>query len=136
MKTGAKVLIGFFTTLGVIFFLLLLVLMYLWWSDPFGIKPMLSLLGETVTEEEAVNSQAVTTQSENVTDTAVGVNLTHEQAAILEQVGVNQAEVPDSFTAEQIVCFESILGAPRVAEIKAGATPTLSEVFRARVCLE
>ena len=43
--------------------------------------------------------------------------------------------MPSDITPEQEACFEAKLGAERVAEIKAGDSPTVTEYFKARDCI-
>ncbi len=58
------------------------------------------------------------------------------QADALRAVGIDPAKLPTTITPAQEGCFTSILGAARVAEIKAGRAPTTEEIFAARTCLE
>jgi hypothetical protein len=121
-----------FYTLGVIFFILLCAGAYLWFADPFEIRPMLSsVAGDVGTVTTAVTDGV----SETVTaDKNPVLNATQERA--LEVVGIDPAKVPTSITPEQEACFTEKLGAERVAEIKAGDTPGAVEILKAKECIE
>jgi hypothetical protein len=124
---------GFFCFLGFIFFLLLCAGAYLWFADPFGMRPMLdALIGDT-----AVVS---TTISDNVSERVGGEDkhpaLNAAQERTLEMIGIDPAALPTSITPEQEECFIAKLGEARVAEIQAGASPTATDIFTARSCIE
>jgi hypothetical protein len=58
-----------------------------------------------------------------------------QQAEALESVGIAPSAALNFTSAEQ-ACFEATLGAARVAEIKAGAVPTMAEFAVASACVE
>lgn len=130
----------FFTTLGVIFFVLLCVLAYLWFADPFNVRPLI----EMMTADSPSAAQTVpasdneTTGETSTTPTTQDKHpaLSAEQESALETIGINPANVPSSITPEMEACFITKLGTTRVAEIKAGATPSASEVFTTRSCYQ
>lgn len=116
-----KVLTVFFVTLGVIFFILILGGVYFFVADPLELRPLLfGAPSETETAAPAGDRNPA---------------LSEEQERALDTVGIDPASVPSEFTDEQVQCFEAILGAERVSEIKAGASPTPTEYFKARGCL-
>jgi len=129
----------FFTYLFVFFgFLFVLevgALLYLWYADPFGIRPLIAAF---TTPAPADTSAADTESTSGVTVPAPVADknpgLTAEQERALETIGVNPAALPTSITPEMKSCFTAILGAARVAEIERGATPTPTEVFQTRSC--
>lgn len=112
-----KVATYLFVSLGVIFFLLILSGIFLYIFDPFQLK---SSFGQPASD---VNS------------TSKNPALSPAQEKALQTIGVDPANVPSSFTPEQEACFVAILGESRVAEIKAGSTPTPAEYFEAKSCL-
>lgn len=59
-------------------------------------------------------------------------NLSDGQKAMLQAMGID----PNNFTitAEMVACAEAKLGAPRVEEIKNGATPSFSEGATLMAC--
>ena len=116
----------FFVTLGVIFSIIILVVAYLFIADPFKIKPL--LFG---------SKQNIGTSTKSSTGTQTTSGLSDSQKKALEAVGVNTATLPSpsSITPAQEACFIEKLGAARVAEIKAGATPTAIEIFTAKACI-
>ena len=61
--------------------------------------------------------------------------LSDSQEKTLETFGIDPADVPTEITAEQEACFVAKLGAERVAEIKAGDSPTATEYFKAKDCM-
>lgn len=134
-----KFLTVFFVTLGVIFFALLIALAYLWFADPFEIRPLLSAYQkEEVESVGAMESEAVANEEETpaTTDTTdKNPNLTPAQEDALEIIGINPAGLPETITPEQMSCFVRVLGQARVAEIQSGAAPSAIEIFKAKECL-
>lgn len=134
----------FFIVLGVIFFIILLILAYLFIFDPYNIKPFI-FNDETrvnmpiVSEGQSSKSDSTAGDTENTDGTTGEVdkapNLSPAQEKALETVGINPAVVPQSFTPEQLSCFEEVLGKTRVDEIKAGDTPSATEFFKAKSCI-
>ena len=112
-----KIATYFFVSLGVIFFLLILSGIFLYTFDPFNLKPL--FFGGTA--------------SESTTDKNPLLSPAQEKA--LRTIGIDPTSIPSSFTPEQEACFVRILGESRVAEIKAGSTPTPAEYFQAKSCL-
>jgi hypothetical protein len=130
----------FFIILGVVFFLILMAIAYLFIADPFNIKPFIfntagsSAVVEEVRDNGTTANEASDTEASAITETK-STNLSPAQAGALEAVGIDPATVPQSFTPAQLTCFETILGAKRVGEIKAGATPTIPEFYAAKGCI-
>lgn len=116
----------FFVTLGVIFFILILIGTYFFITDPLNLKPI--FLGIDSAE------LSVESGSTDVVDKNPVLSPAQEQA--LESIGVDPASVPSEITPAQEACFESVLGKARVDEIKAGDTPSATEFFKARECIE
>ena len=119
-----KILQVFFITLGIIFFLLLMVGLYVYIADPFNLRALWN--------SDTVTSQEPTDVSE--TDRNPALNASQEQA--LETVGIDPARIPSEITPEQEACFVDVLGQFRVDEIKAGDAPGPLEIIRARSCVE
>lgn len=111
----------FFVVLGAIFLFVILVGLYFFVADPLNLKPLF------------LNGGSNSGMSDESTDSHPLLN--ESQQAVLEAVGINPDEVPTEITAEQEACFEARLGADRVAEIKAGASPTPTEIYKARDCI-
>lgn len=122
----------FFMILGIIFFILILSGIYLYIADPFNLKPLFTGGTAITSNEDMVAS--TTAESTSVLDKHPV--LSPKQEAALESLGVDPAALPSSISPEQEACFELVLGASRVAEIKAGATPSAVDVFKARGCLQ
>ncbi len=62
--------------------------------------------------------------------------LNPQQEALLESAGIDPATVPTSITPNQQQCAIDALGEKRAKELVAGATPTLTDIARAKHCLE
>ncbi len=107
--------------LGLIFAGIIIASIYLFIVDPYNIKPILFDSPESV--ETNTNNED---KNPLLSDT---------QEKTLETFGVDPASIPSSITPEQEACFTAILGAPRVAEIKAGSSPTATEYFKAKSCI-
>lgn len=122
-----KVLTIFFTTLGVVFFALILFGLYFYIADLLELKSLFYGV-ETEQREDIVESSV----SESVDSHPT---LNESQEAALETVGIDPATLPSSITPEQEACFVEAIGQARVDEIKAGGSPTASEVFSARGCI-
>lgn len=60
--------------------------------------------------------------------------LTKDQEVILESVGVDTRVLPTQITNTQIDCATQKLGEARVNEIKAGASPGISDYLKAKEC--
>lgn len=122
----------FFVALGVIFFVLLILLAYVWFADPFEIRPLIDAYRVPASESSpAVAEEAA---PPTVPDDK-NPNLTAAQANALEIIGIDVTALPAEITTDQMTCFTRVLGATRVAEIKAGAAPTPIEILKAKECI-
>jgi hypothetical protein len=134
-------------TLGVVFFGILLCLGYLYVVDPWNLKPLFFSKSNTVAEKPDMNDIEVDDSVNNTTETAAGSMtesevetdkspaLTPGQEDALMLIGIDPEVLPDSLTPEQEACFIAKLGETRVLEIKAGATPSVTEIFSAKGCI-
>jgi hypothetical protein len=61
--------------------------------------------------------------------------LTPGQRETLAALGIDEADLPATLTPALEACLVDKLGADRVAEVKAGDTPTVIEGVRAATCL-
>ncbi|MCA9359527.1 hypothetical protein H6781_01660 [Candidatus Nomurabacteria bacterium] len=122
----------FFVTLGVIFFGIILLAIYFYIADPLNLKPIIfaDKVIREVTEDTVLSE--VGEASEEVDKNPA---LSDGQEKLLETVGIDPALVPSQISAEQESCFVEVLGAGRVQEIKDGDTPTVTEFFKAKECL-
>lgn len=132
-----KIFTVLFVSMGVLFLLQLIALTYFFVVDPYNLKPMLfpedrTPVSTTTNTNETGESETEQTTEEQASPEASG--MTEAQAEALNSVGLD-ADVAQSFTPEQIACFETVLGVPRVAEIKAGAVPTMAEFYSVRECM-
>jgi hypothetical protein len=120
-----KILNIFFTSLGFIFFILILFGIYFYVADPLNLKPLF------------MNSESDSVETAEVNNESVDRNpaLNSDQEAALEKFGIDPANVPSQITAEQEDCFVEKIGEQRVQEIKAGDTPTSIEFFKAKDCI-
>ena len=62
--------------------------------------------------------------------------LTQEQKKLLNAAGININNLPKEITPELKTCAEAKLGKERVAALKAGAQPTLSDLLAAKACIQ
>jgi hypothetical protein len=132
-----KILNIVFVILGVIFFFVLIALAYLFVTDPFNIRPLLFSEDKADLTTTSISATSSTDLLDKSKEESVdkNLNLSPAQEKVLSVVGIDPADVPSSFTSEQISCFETILGSARVAEIKAGDNPTVGELFSAKSCI-
>ncbi len=126
----------FFTTMGIIFIVIVLSMIYILVADPFGFRPMLLESAEIPAEGviAGVVTRKVTTSSEKERNENELV-LSVEQRDALRAYGIDPSTVPTTITPLQLFCFEEQLGVSRVSEIRAGAVPTAFELFRVKTCL-
>ena len=110
-----------FIMFGVIFFVLVLVVVELLIGDPLHLKA--SLPGSP----SSGGTTGTTTDKNSL--------LSESQEKTLETIGVDPAKLPSSITPAQEACFTEKLGAERVAEIKAGGSPTPTEFYTAKSCI-
>jgi hypothetical protein len=129
MKTLLKILRVFFVILGVIFFLMIVAGLYLYQSDFYGIKTIVSYEKEDLSTSENNNANNLN-ESEDKNPA-----LSAEQEAQLEGIGIDPAQVPSEISPEMEDCFIQKLGEERVREIEAGASPTTLELIKAEPCL-
>ena len=134
-----------FVGMGVLFLLQLIALGYLYVVDPLNLKPL--LFGEKEIAQDQMTGSAGSERTESAgaeaemeTETSAEAtlpvsNLSPAQERALQMVGIEPETLPQSFTEEQLTCFVGILGEARVNEIKAGATPTMSEYYQAKDCV-
>jgi hypothetical protein len=136
-----KFFIVLFVGMGVLFLFQLIALAYLFVVDPYNLKPILfpesraivsPRVDDDVSSGQSVESNPSATSDAGTTAESSGV--TAAQAEALTSVGLD-ASAAQSFTPEQISCFEGLLGATRVSEIKAGAVPTMAEFYTVRSCM-
>lgn len=110
----------FFLILGVIFFIILISLGYIYFTDTFGIK---SILSGQLSSSDAIRSSG---------DKNPLIPESLERT--LENIGVDPAKLPSSITPEMAACFEEKLGKTRTEEIKAGDSPNATDYFKAKSC--
>lgn len=118
-----RILNYFFSTLGVVFFVLLCVLGYVYMTSSREIPFSPSTI------------QAVLTQ--NADSPAVDENpyLSEAQENMVKAVGVDPATLPTALTDAQKACLLTSVGEARAREIMGGDSPTTAELFKAKACL-
>ncbi|MBP9761153.1 MAG: hypothetical protein KBD15_02860 [Candidatus Magasanikbacteria bacterium] len=122
----------FFTTLGIIFFVLILLGIFVYIADPFNIKPLFINNIDTIIPIPSSIKESDTTPTASDDKHPL---LSENQEKTLEKLGIDPAQVPTQLTPEMEACFYTTLGETRVNEIKAGATPTVVDYMKARQCL-
>jgi len=128
MKTLLKVLNVFFVVLGVLFFILLLVGLYLWVADPLNIKPLLFPAQTAGTPTSASNPAP--------SSAANSFSLTSAQIAGLKSMGIDTSKIPTTISAALDACLTAKLGATRTNEIKQGSLITAIDLYQAQSCLK
>jgi len=112
-----KILCSFFVFLGVIFFLLLLLIGYVWVTDWSGVRTMSGIAYEWYQNSESGSSV---------------VDGTSENTVTLERLSTGEA----TLTEAQIECLSEKLGSERVEAIyTTGETPTPQEIMIGMTCL-
>jgi hypothetical protein len=107
-----------FVVLGIIFSVLILIGVYFYITDPLNLKPLI------------FNTESKSTETKDNHSL-----LSESQEKALKTFGIDPADIPSEITVEQESCFEAKLGAERVAEIKAGDSPSATEYIKARDCI-
>lgn len=128
----------FFVVLGVLFLIQMILITYVFVADPFNLKPLFFSSSSDIAESiidvspEGVSDTPTPQKGESVDAHPA---LSESQEAALESVGINPASLPTTISPEQEQCFIEAIGSVRVEEIKAGGSPTPTEIFKARGCL-
>lgn len=126
-----KLFTYFFCTLGVLTFIVLCGLAYLWLVDPFGVRPIeRTLLNPTSASTTAMDTET-TTQSEDKNPL-----LSPAQETAFETIGIDPTQLPTTITPAMQKCFTDRLGSVRVREIQDGDTSTAYEIFLTRSCYQ
>lgn len=115
----------FFVTLGVVFFIVIIIAGYFFITDPLNLKPL-------IFDTDPATSEHV---SEPASEVDKHPLLTETQEKTLETFGINVSDVPSEITPEQERCFETAIGKARVTEIKNGDSPSALEFFKAKDCI-
>jgi len=127
MKTFLKIIKGFFIFLGVIFFIILLFVAYLWFFDPLNIKPI--LFSSDINQEVIVDNN-------NISNSDAHPLLDDAQEKMVESLGINPSSLPTEITPEMEACFIDKLGAKRVSEIVNGDPISMTDSIKASSCLK
>jgi len=123
MKILLKILNIFFVTLGVIFFILLMIGLYLLVADPFDIKPLIFPAASSTA------GAATSTPSSNPL-------ISSEQKAALEKLGIDTAKLPSTISPAMETCFTEKLGTTRTNEIKQGSLISAIDLIKVQSCLK
>jgi hypothetical protein len=112
---------------------------YLYFADPFGVNALLFPQKNsipTTSQNININSNANTSVNTSGLTSEAPINLSADQKASLEKIGIDPNTVPDAISPEVEGCFVEKLGQQRVDEIKAGSSPGALDLLRAKPCLE
>lgn len=121
----------FFVILGIIFFIIILFLSYVYFTDTLGIKTLIS--GEDITTEEVKVNIATSNDTQTQDKNSL---LNSSQEKTLESIGVNPSKLPNEITPEMQACFETKLGENRAEEIAEGDEPTIVDFLKAQSCIK
>lgn len=113
----------FFVTLGVIFFLILILVGYAYATNMFGVKTFFT--GDASLSDKTNVGQ----------DLDRNPLIPESQEKALEAIGIDPAKLPTKITPEMSACFDQKLGTKRTLEIKNGSTPTAAEFIKVQSCL-
>ena len=102
----------FFVVLGIIFFIQICVLSYIWFADPFNIRPMIEML--TAPTPNALDTTGATPSSGTI-DKNPALSPTQESA--LESIGINPANLPTTITPEMESCFTNGLSVEVIKDV-------------------
>ena len=102
----------FFVTLGVIFFILLVSLWYVWHTDMWSVRTVADYILER-------SGPGATVEDMLTSGSGDGIDIARQEWSEME-----------------LECFRNLFGVERVAEIEAGATPTALELMRGMECVE
>lgn len=133
MKISLKVLNIFFVVLGIIFFILIIVLSYIWIADPFNLKPLLSSSNISPISVIKIMTGNNEVEIDNIDKNPL---LTEEQEAQLESIGIEPSDLPSKITLKMEKCFIEKLGEKRTNEIIQGDSPTTMDFLKAKSCLD
>lgn len=133
-----KFLNVFFVTLGVIFSIIILSVIYLFIFDPLNLKPLIFGTTTTTTATTATNKTETVKKADeksNNTEGNVEFSFSDAQKKTLQSFGIDPDTLPTTITVTQQTCLEGKFGAARFSEIKAGASPNAIEFYNAKSCL-
>jgi hypothetical protein len=123
-----KFITTLFVTLGVIFSIIILFVVYLFIFDPFNIKPLFFGSSSNYAPQNINTDNGTSTASKKPF-------LSEEQKKTLAKFGIDPATIPSSINVTQEECFKSKLGSIRFAEIVAGDSPSITEFISAKSCI-
>jgi len=124
MRLVIKLIVTVLAALGVVFLLQVAVLAYLWFADPFELRPVI---------QELMGGRAPVGEEGSTAD--VHPLLDPQQEAALTKLGVDPAALPRTLSPALMSCFRDTLGDARVDAIQGGERPTAQDFFTARACL-
>lgn len=130
-----KTLNTLLVTFGVIFIILILVGIGFFLATSMGSKSsVVNTQTNTGTTETTKTADSNTTATPEA-DGSIAITLSDEQRSALSTFGIDPNTIPASISAEQVACFEAELGVARVAEIRAGDSPSAMDFFKAKSCI-
>ncbi len=130
-----------FISLGIIFLALILVGIGFYLAISLGMMSTPFSSGTpkaevtTVTPTNTHTNTGTTTTTSTSASESIPINLSDSQKSALSALGIDPSTIPASISPSQVTCFEGKLGVARVAEIKAGATPSAMDFFKAKSCI-
>lgn len=124
---------------GAIFWFLVLFVLYVVLGMPLPervettMEPMIEQAQERTEAVQSAVEASTATDEQQSADTSVSPASPAQENA-LKALGIDPNSVSE-VTPEQEECFVRTLGQTRVDEVKGGAVPTPSDLFKARECL-
>lgn len=98
---------------------------YFYVADLFGLK--------TLTKPEASNQTSAA--PEPITINGTEYNLSPSQKYFLEKAGIDPASLPSTISPELENCLVETVGEERANQIKGGDVPTITDLLKAKTCL-
>ncbi|MFH1890485.1 MAG: hypothetical protein ABIJ91_02895 [Candidatus Kuenenbacteria bacterium] len=126
-----KILNIFFVVLGIIFFILIIGIGYIWFADPFNLKPLIPSGVSPISVIKTITGNNEV-EIDNIDKNPL---LTEEQEAQLESMGIEPADLPSEITPQMEKCFTQKLGEKRTSQIIQGDSPTPADFLKASSCL-
>ena len=122
MKKIWKIIVGLLAIIGA---LTIALITYLYLADPLGLK---ELLKPTPTAPTSATNEPATTGTTQY-------NLSPAKKFFLQKAGIDPNSLPTTITPELEDCLVNAVGQVRAAAIKAGDVPTVTDLFKAKACL-
>ena len=124
MKKLWKIIVGFLAIVGA---LTIALGAYMYFIDPFGLKALLQPVVTPATNNQPINEPDATGTTQ--------YNLSPAQKFFLQKAGIDPNALPKTISPALENCLVNAVGEERAAQIKAGEVPTITDLLKAKTCL-